>query len=126
MARKRLKIEVVVDDGRKSMLTNQAANFIRELKQVGSKGITKADYPGLHVGDIVMRIRRKLGDDIILCEMEPNTGPWGGEHGRYRLNAKISIKEVPYPEKKKPASVQTGLALISEKQSGRLMGSNNG
>lgn len=105
---------VVVGEGLKAILTNQTSWFFDELLERGDRGLTKADYPGLHVGDIVMRIRRKLGNHVISCVMEPNTGPWGGEHGRYRLNAEVTVRKIPSPKKTKPAAGATAQALNSK------------
>ena len=99
MNRRRFPVMVQREGGASATLSGQTAWFIGDLKKAGSKGVTKADYPGLHVGDIVMRIRRKLGDDVISTEMEPNTHGWGGEHGRYRLVSEITIQEITYPNK---------------------------
>ena len=51
-----------------------------------------------------MRIRHKLGEEIIVTQMEPNKHAWGGKHGRYKLNDKVSLENIPIPKKRKPAS----------------------
>lgn len=107
MGRRALALKAIVKDGCTAVLTNQTAWFMRELVHAGSRGITKADYPGLHVGDIVMRIRRTLGYETIICEMEPNSGAWGGEHGRYSLNADITLKAIARPKQRRPATAAT-------------------
>ena len=101
MSRRQLALKASVVDGSTAILRNQTAWFMREIIKHGKSGFTKAQYPGLHVGDIVMRIRRALGYDVVTTEMEPNSHGWGGEHGRYRLNAQIILEEIT--ENKKPA-----------------------
>ena len=104
-------VEVRHESGAKQVLLYQTAWFLQELQEAGERGITKADYPGLHVGDIVMRLRRR--GIQITCVMEPNNGAFGGDHGRYTLMSKITLKEVPIPKKTKPATAATVLASNS-------------
>ena len=106
-------VEVRHESGAKQVLLYQTAWFLQELQEAGERGITKADYPGLHVGDIVMRLRRR-GIQIV-CVMEPNTGVWGGDHGRYTLTSKVTLKEVPIPKKTNPVTV--GAVLDSNSKS---------
>ncbi len=107
MGRRALALKAIVGGGYTAILRNQTAWFLLELAKAGSRGITKADYPGLHVGDIVMRIRRALGYETITCEMEPSRGAWGGEHGRYKLNADVTLIEIVEPKKRRPAMAAT-------------------
>lgn len=107
MGRQTLALKAIVKDGCTAVLRNQTAWFMEELVNAGSRGITKADYPGLHVGDIVMRIRRTLGYETITCEMEPNSGAWGGEHGRYKLNADITLRDLGKPKKLRSTTAAT-------------------
>lgn len=113
MSRPRLATKAIVEGGTTAVLRNQTAWFLGEIVRHGSRGLTKADYPGLHVGDIVMRIRRKLGEEVIVTLMEPNKHGWGGEHGRYKLNAKVTLENIPIKERKKPAGVETKRAFNS-------------
>ena len=104
MSRRTLATKAIVEGGATAVLRNQTAWFMGEVVKRGSRGLTKADYPGLHVGDIVMRIRRKLGEEVIVTHMEPNTHVWGNEHGRYVLNAKVTLENLPTSKMKKPAA----------------------
>ena len=113
MTRKALATRVTVEGGSTAVLRNQTAWFMGEIVRLGSKGLTKADYPGLHVGDVVMRIRRKLGEEVIVTLMEPNKHGWGGDHGRYKLNAKVTLENIPIKKRKKPIPTVTGQALNS-------------
>ena len=103
MSRQALATKATVEGGATAILRNQAAWFMGEMARHGSRGLTKADYPGLHVGDLVMRIRRKLGEEVIVTQMEPNKHGWGGEHGRYRLNVKVTLEDMPILKKQKPS-----------------------
>ena len=123
MSARKYTLEAAIEGGSSAILRNQTAWFMDELVSCGPQGLTKADYPGLHVGDLVMRIRRALNDySVIVTEMEPNTHGWGGEHGRYRLNAQITLKEIPSPkkkqspDKKKPVTTASGPASNSTVQ----------
>lgn len=99
-------IEANIENGQASiMLTNQLSEFLKIFVKEGQSGITKADFSGgLHLGDIVMKLRRK--GFCIHTEMEPNTGQYGGKHARYRLMDKVTYRIIDpssIPKKQKTA-----------------------
>ena len=71
-------LEAKIEDGQSSIiLTNQLSEFLKIFVKEDQRGITKADFSGgLHLGDIVMKLRRK--GFCIHTDMEPNTGEYGG------------------------------------------------
>jgi len=122
-ARVKKAVEVRHESGATQVLFYQAAWFLQELQEAGERGVTKADYPGLHVGDIVMRLRN--AGIAITYEMEPNTGAFGGNHGRYKLISKVNITEIPIPSKMKPATAATVLVSNSNTSHGNVGGKND-
>ena len=106
-------IEANIENEQSSiMLTNQLSEFLKIFVKEGQSGITKADFSGgLHLGDIVMKLRRK--GFCIHTEMEPNTGEYGRKHARYRLMDRVTYRIVDpssIPKKKTPQAATKGLS----------------
>ena len=106
-------LEAKIEDGQSSIiLTNQLSEFLKIFVKEDQRGITKADFSGgLHLGDIVMKLRRK--GFCIHTDMEPNTGEYGGSHARYRLMDKVTyriIDPTSIPKKKTPLAATKGLS----------------
>ena len=106
-------IEAVTDEAKAPItLINQLAEYLPILVKAGPKGITKAQFSGgIHLGDIIMKLRRK--GFTIVTHMEPNTGPYGGEHGRYRLMDKVTYRTIDpatISKKKTPLAATKGLS----------------
>lgn len=110
-----VKLEIKIEGANAPIiLVNRQADFLKILKD-RPQGITKAEFSGgIHLGDIVMRLRRK-GFNIV-THMEPNTGSYGGEHGRYKLMDKVEIKNLPVTpkaKKRKPAITAAAVKRVS-------------
>lgn len=121
-----LKVEAKIQGASApKILINQQAQHLKIFVERGSRGITKAELcGGLHLGDIVMKLRRK-GFSIV-THMEPNTGPYGGEHGRYELIDKVEITELEIPpcrKTKRLARFQPTQVSIPNSNTGRAGGS---
>ena len=68
--------------------TTKRGNFLlAELYQAGSEGLTKISFPGVNVGDAVLKLRR-AGVDIETVH-EQHGGEFAGHHGRYVLRSKV-------------------------------------
>jgi len=110
-------IEAVIDEAKAPItLINQLAEYLVILVKAGTKGITKSQFSGgIHLGDIIMKLRRK--GFTIVTHMEPNTGPYGGEHARYRLMDKVTIKHLS-PEMVKPSGKRASNPKANGQESG--------
>jgi hypothetical protein len=65
----------------------RATWLLDRLIEAGMKGLTAADLPaGLRLAAYVQRLRR--AGVPITTSFEPNSGAWGGSHGRYRLDCR--------------------------------------
>jgi hypothetical protein len=68
-------------------LTKRAAWVLDELLAAGPAGISKISYPGVNVGDAILKCR-KAGVHIE-TEYEQHRGEFAGHHGRYILRSKV-------------------------------------
>jgi hypothetical protein len=83
-------LRVRVDDGPPQTIKLRQAQILRGLLRAGTRGITKADYPGVHVGARIAALRDKHGVKIETQRPE-STGPVKGTYGRYVLQSKIEV-----------------------------------
>jgi hypothetical protein len=78
--------------GRERVFEGREAWALSRLLEVGDKGLTSIDEPGVRLAHYVMKIRRAG----IAVEMvrEPNTtGAYGGNFGRYFLRTPVTVLE---------------------------------
>jgi hypothetical protein len=74
--------------------TGRAAWLMETLCEAGPTGLTAADLPaGLRLAAYVQRLRR--AGVPITTSSEPNSGAWGGSHGRYRLDCRAEREGEP-------------------------------
>jgi hypothetical protein len=83
-------------------LPKRAAWFLDELLKAGATGCTTIDYPGVRVGDCILKLR-KAGVDVQTL-YEPHDGEFPGRHGRYILRSRVEIiSEDPAPHMRQPS-----------------------
>jgi hypothetical protein len=70
-------------------LPKRAAWFLDELLKAGAAGVTTIDYPGVRVGDCILKLR-KAGVDVQTV-YEPHDGEFPGRHGRYILRSSVEL-----------------------------------
>lgn len=61
--------------------------FLEELVRAGPDGVTTIAYPGVRVGDCILKLR-KAGVNVETI-YEPHGGQFRGRHGRYVLRSKV-------------------------------------
>jgi hypothetical protein len=72
-------------------IDGRPAWLLGKLVEAGERGITAAELPaGLRLSHFAWRLRRHYGLSIETVQ-EPNTGSFGGSHGRYRLVSPVQI-----------------------------------
>lgn len=71
------------------LLPKRAMWFLGELVKVGAAGVTTIDYPGVRVGDCILKLR-KAGVDVQTI-YEPHDGEFPGRHGRYILRSRVEL-----------------------------------
>ncbi len=74
----------------KAVTARRHRELVERLLAAGPRGITKADWPGAHVGDYADKLRDTFGDGFIITTFEPNADGHG-RHGRYTLGGKVKI-----------------------------------
>jgi hypothetical protein len=67
----------------------RVAWFLGELVKAGPAGVTTIDYPGVRVGDCILKLR-KAGIDVQTI-YEPHDGEFAGRHGRYVLRSRVEL-----------------------------------
>ena len=82
------------DTGQKLVLTGRLAWCLATLIEVGQHGFTSVERPAPRTSDYIFQLRGK-GLPII-TEDEKHTGPYAGTHGRYKLNAPVSVVEAEF------------------------------
>jgi hypothetical protein len=70
-------------------LPKRATWFLDELVKAGTAGVTTIDYPGVRVGDCILKLR-KAGVDVQTI-YEPHDGEFAGRHGRYILRSRVEL-----------------------------------
>ena len=93
-------------DGSTSIVTgNRFIETLEALKQSESRGISSLTQPGIRLSHYVSVLRHKYGFPIHMEKIDQPSGI--GWYGRYTLLEKISLENVPIPEKRKPATAAT-------------------
>lgn len=91
---RRSKSRYEVHDGietRHIELVGRYHQTLRKLLAAGSRGITSADFQaGTRVSHYIFELRKTWGLTIT-TETEPNSGEFGGSHGRYRLETPVRL-----------------------------------
>jgi hypothetical protein len=83
-------------------LPKRAAWFLEELVKAGAAGVTTIDYPGVRVGDCILKLR-KAGVDVQTI-YEPHDGEFAGRHGRYILLSRVELlADDPRPSSRHPS-----------------------
>ena len=67
----------------------RAAWFLDELVKAAPAGVTTITYPGVRVGDCILKLR-KAGVDVQTI-YEPHAGEFAGRHGRYLLRSRVEL-----------------------------------
>lgn len=77
------------------VLRGKSAAILNQLVLAGPKGITPLELQTwtTRMANMIGDYRNKYGLDIETV-MEPNTGRFGGQHGRYILNSNVSVQNV--------------------------------
>ena len=57
--------------------------------KAGANGVTTIDYPGVRVGDCILKLR-KAGVEVQTI-YEPHEGEFAGRHGRYVLRSRVEL-----------------------------------
>jgi hypothetical protein len=68
-------------------LTKRATWALDELIAAGPAGISKIDYPGVNLGDAVLKCRK--AGVLIQTLHEPHGGEFAGHHARYVLRSRV-------------------------------------
>jgi hypothetical protein len=82
------------DTGQELALKGRLAWCVATLIEVGPQGFTTIERPAPRTSDYIFQLRGK-GLPII-TEDEKHAGPYAGTHGRYKLNAPVSIVEAEF------------------------------
>ncbi len=82
------------DTGQELALKGRLAWCAATLIEVGQHGFTSIERPAPRTSDYIFQLRGK-GLPII-TEDEKHAGPYAGTHGRYKLNAPVSIVEAEF------------------------------
>jgi hypothetical protein len=90
-------------------LPKRAAWFLDELVKAGAAGVTTIDYPGVRVGDCILKLRR-AGVDVQTV-YEPHDGEFAGRHGRYVLRSRVELVDGPSPMPSPTPSHSIGMAV---------------
>lgn len=92
------KAETFGKPDHKTILTKGTAIVFDKMQKLGSRGITTRDLPGWDLRHYIRVMRNKgIGIDR---EWEAHDG---GQHGRWKLRAGHTSRDIPYPEKQKTA-----------------------
>jgi hypothetical protein len=68
-------------------LTKRATWALDELIAAGPAGISKIDFPGVNLGDAVLKCRK--AGVVIETLHEAHGGEFAGHHGRYVLRSRV-------------------------------------
>jgi hypothetical protein len=88
----------------------RAAWFLEERVKASAAGVTTIDYPGVRVGDCILKLR-KAGVDVQTI-YEPHEGEFAGRHGRYVLRSRVELitdDDGPPPDPKPMATRSIGM-----------------
>lgn len=108
------KAEALGKPDHKIVLTMGTALVFDKMLELGPRGITTRDLPGWDLRHYLRVMRRKgIGIDRKWEKHE------GGQHGRWSLRAGHTSREIPYPEKTKPAAAATARASNSLSQTSK-------
>lgn len=74
-------------DAKPLVLPKRAEWFLSELVKAFPEGVTTIAYPGVRIGDCILKLR-KAGVDVRTV-YEPHAGEFRGRHGRYFLRSRV-------------------------------------
>jgi hypothetical protein len=70
-------------------VTGRNAWMLKNLMDVGPKGLTSIERPAPRISYYVSQLR-EVGLDIV-TDYEEHAGPYPGRHGRYRLLSEVRV-----------------------------------
>jgi hypothetical protein len=82
-----------IDDGPECHIPGRFASTLHHLILAGDKGLTSLENPAPRTSHYVFWLRTKAGVSIE-TEREPHTGPYAGNHARYRLASKVEVLRI--------------------------------
>ena len=81
-------IRVRLAAGGTATFKGREAWALRILMEKGARGVTVAELPpGVRWSHYIMKLRR--GGVLVAMDREGHSGPFAGQHGRYRLAAPV-------------------------------------
>jgi hypothetical protein len=75
------------------VVPKRAAWFLDELVKAGTQGVTTINYPGVRIGDCVLKLRKAGVNVQTLYEL--HSGEFAGRHGRYILRSNVQRLSAP-------------------------------
>ena len=78
--------------GARISVTGREAWMLKNLLDVGDKGLTSIERPAPRISSYVAHLR-EAGLNIS-TDMEEHSGPYPGRHGRYRLQSRVQVVSI--------------------------------
>jgi hypothetical protein len=86
-----IKIKIRLPDGSQQSFVGREAWTLRQLVNVGLRGVTTIDHPAPRWSHYIFKLRKS--GLIISTDYEGHKGDFPGTHGRYRLETPVTVIE---------------------------------